>query len=158
MPGEPDLSHDALDALRASDDCLLDVDLLTTEARQVGHHKISQFILRWAEIGDGAADKLLDDGDFGGQFPKDVTAGECNSLLMNATKVLFGVFAFGLAERLKGELNGMDDTQATTGQQRPGSENFAAYVEKMAAAAIRRAVRELELDAEGNSQGGHQPR
>ena len=151
MAGEPDLSHDTLAKIRQLDDCLLDVDLLTREARQVGHNHVGKFIMGWAELGDEAFDRLMGEGDFGDSFER-LTVGECASVLSYATKVIMDTFAVGLGEKLRAELEEPAVTPEAGADKPDKIKNLAEYLQAMASTSLERALRIIDAEQAAMNQ------
>lgn len=142
LEGEPDLSHRTFQRIRASQDCQMSVEMLTTEARQVGHNILSEFTLSWARLGKAAFSRMLDGVDYGYSYPR-VSLNEDITAAAKATDFLFSTFADGLPARLRRELEGeaegpeQDVTAMNTDQ-------LAQYLEGVMAATYTRAVKMIE--------------
>ena len=154
--GEPDLSPGTLSDLRGRPECQLAVDLLTDEARQVGHNHVSEIIVCWSKIFDAAYGRLMGHGEFADGFGR-VSLAETVSTLTAATKVLFGTFAPGLAARLSADAEAaMREMQgADAPSEAPGIADFEARLQKTAAFALERALRRLDQeDGSRNQEDG----
>ncbi len=97
-------------------------------------------------LGDEVFDRLLRDGDFGDSFEK-LSVGECNAMLATATKVIMETFAADIGQRLKGQLDGAmgGETQESPAES-PVIPDLAEYLQKMAVAALNRALREIDAE------------
>lgn len=148
MGEEPDVSDDTLLRIRKSDNCLLDIALMTKEIRQIGHNHVGKFIQGWSELGDVVLDRLLGKGDFGDNFEQ-VSVAECNTVLMNATKVIMDTFAVDLGDRLRKEIEEPEhpSEEADAANKQGKIENLAGYLQATAAAALRRAIREMDIES-----------
>lgn len=148
MDAEPDLSHDTLCKIRKSEDCLLDPELLTREARQVGHAHLSKLVVGWVEISDQVFERLLYGGTFGANF-EHLSVAECTTLLVRATRFFLDVFGVGLGEWLRADREGenekVEDPTQVYDPSCPGAmlgDNLGEYVRTMASATLDRALRE----------------
>lgn len=148
MPGEEDLSYSSLYRLRNLDECALDTDLLTLEARQVGHHMVSKAVVFWANVLEAAYEKLMglpfSDPNYEkmGNGLKSMSAGECCALMTNATKFLADTFAKDLGDKLKGELTAAESGLSQPVQLLPDATEIGMYVEELIVNALKSAARE----------------
>lgn len=134
---QSDLPDETLHKIRDTQDCAIDLARLTLEARQVGHNRISQTIIQWAEVQDAAFDMLLRNKELTpkkgtlGYGLKPPTMGELSSLAFNASKIILEILASkiileilasGLAEQLEEELAEVKAGKtAAPKQRRPNS-------------------------------------
>ena len=140
--GELDLSHRTFQRIRASEDCLLNAEMLTTEARQVGHSILSEFTLSWARLGKAAFGRMLDGKDYGYSYPR-VSLHEDIMAAAKATDFLFGLFADGLPARLRKEVEGEaeePEQDVTT----MNADQLAQYFEGVMATTYTRAAKLIE--------------
>ena len=150
---DPDLSDDTIARVRSSKDCLLDLAMLTDEARQVGHNKLSALILYWGEVADGVFLRLMrgkkpvpGPGDIGYGM-KPMTVGEASALLANATKVMMDVFGADVPGVLKAEREGPVGTGTEQNSSR-SPEQMARYIDVIVAASLERVERRMEAEEE----------
>ncbi len=142
LEGEPDLSYRTFQRIRASQDCQMSVEMLTMEARQVGHNILSEFTLSWARLGKAAFGRMLDGVDYGYSYPR-VSLHEDVVAAAKATDFLFSTFADGLPARLRRELEGEaeePEQDVTT----MNADQLAQYLEGVMAATYTRAVKMIE--------------
>lgn len=140
--GEQDLSHRTFQRIRASEDCHMSVEMLTHEARQVGHNILSDFAVNWARLGRAAFGRMLDGVDYGYSYPR-VSLHEDVMAAAKATDFLVTTFAEGLPARLRRELEGETDAplqDVTT----MSADQLAEYLEGVMAASYTRAVKMIE--------------
>ena len=156
---DPDLSDDTLARVRSSKDCLLDTAMLTDEARQVGHNKLSALILYWGEVADGVFLRLARGrkavaapGDLGYGL-KPMTVGEANALLANATKVMMDVFGADMPAIFKAEREGPVGTGTEQNSGR-SPEQMARYIDIIVAASLERVERQMEAEEEEATKAG----
>lgn len=140
--GEPDLSHRTFQRIRASEDCRLSVDLLTTEARQVGHNVLSEFTLNWARPGKAAFGRMLDGVNYGYSYSR-VSLHEDMMVAAKATDFLSETFAEGLPARLRKELEGEAETPPQD-VAAMNADQLAEYLEGVMEATYTRAVKTIE--------------
>lgn len=142
LDGEADLSHRTFQRIRASDDCRMNVDMLTSEARQVGHNVLSEFTLNWARLGRAAFGRMLDGVNYGYEY-KRVSLHEDMMVAAKATEFLSDTFAEGLPTRLRQELESEVEAPAqdvTT----MSPDQMGEYLEGVMATAYTRAVKMIE--------------
>lgn len=142
-PKDPPLSRQTMNNIRNSDECALDISLLTLEARQAGHNRISRAVLYWAEIMEEAYACLMGEKSPMGRTLKPMTAAECNGLIMNATKVIMATFAADIAKRLRDELEAAATENTVSSDTRPAPEVMADYVDNIMADVLSRHLLEL---------------
>lgn len=142
LEGEQDLSHRTFRRIRVSDDCLLSVEMLTHEARQVGHNILSEFTLNWARLGKAAFSRMLDGVDYGYSYPK-VSLHEDMMAAAKATDFLFATFADGLPARLRQELE-VEAEEPAQDVKTKNADQLAQYLEGVMSVSFTRSVEMIE--------------
>ena len=142
LPGQSDLSRRTLIRVRGLKEAALDPEMLTQEARQVGHNIVSSWIVRWAELGDTAFDAL--EAMYKSEEPIEMCSpSDCLNLAVNATKVLVGIFGAGLPERLRAELESNMSASITPGEgaevRLPPKDKILGYIEAVVVGAYEKA-------------------
>lgn len=152
--GEPDLSHRTFQRIRASEDCLLNAEMLTTEARQIGHNILSEFAINWTKLGKAAFARMLDGVDYGYSYPR-VSLHEDIMAAAKASDFLFGLFAEGLPARLRREVE--EEAEAPVQDLATmNADQVAEYLEGVMTASYTRAVKMIEQKRqEANQQQGN---
>ena len=142
-PGEPDLSRSTLWRIRQSDDCLLDPELLTPEARQVGHNILSEIVVDMTELCRKSLGRLLRRENFGFAYDR-INMSDNLTAVRLATDFLFNTFALGLPERLQKELEQDGATPQGESLSSMTPEQLCRYFEGIMAASYQAAVKRIE--------------